>query len=48
VPSQRLHVKLHAIVADQLFRSIVLPDFWEGAVTATGTKHGICFVEETS
>jgi predicted secreted hydrolase len=48
VPSRRLHVKLHAIVADQLFRSIVLPTFWEGAVTATGTKTGICFVEETS
>jgi predicted secreted hydrolase len=48
VPSRRLNVKLQAIVADQLFRGIVLPTFWEGAVTATGTKHGICFVEETS
>jgi predicted secreted hydrolase len=48
VPSRRLHVKLHAIVADQLFRSLLLPNFWEGAVTATGSKHGICFVEETS
>jgi predicted secreted hydrolase len=48
VPSQRLHVKLHAIVADQLFRSLLLPNFWEGAVTAIGSKHGICFVEETS
>ena len=48
VPSQKLTVKLHAIVADQLFRSIVLPTFWEGADTATGTKHGVCFVEETS
>jgi predicted secreted hydrolase len=48
VPSQHLSVKLHAIVPDQLFRSILLPTFWEGAVTATGTKSGVCFVEETS
>jgi hypothetical protein len=35
-------------VADQLVRGQPLPTFWEGAVTATGTKHGVCFVEETS
>lgn len=48
VPSEHLSVKLHAVVADQLFRSVLLPTFWEGAVTATGTKSGVCFVEETS
>jgi predicted secreted hydrolase len=48
VPSERLTLSLHAIVADQLVRGLLLPTFWEGAVTATGTKHGVCFVEETS
>jgi len=35
-------------VPDQLVRGVLLPTFWEGAATATGTKHGVCFVEETS
>jgi len=48
VPAEHLTERLHAIVPDQLFRSVLLPTFWEGAVTATGTKNGICFVEETS
>ncbi len=48
VPSEHLSVKLRAMVPDQLFRSVLLPTFWEGAVTATGTKSGVCFVEETS
>lgn len=48
VPSQGLEERLRAIVPDQLFQSALLPTFWEGAVTATGTKNGICFVEETS
>lgn len=48
VPAERLDLRLHAIVPDQLVRGILLPTFWEGAVTATGTKRGICFVEETS
>jgi predicted secreted hydrolase len=48
VPSKRLHERLHAIVPDQLFRGALLPTFWEGAVRATGTKRGVCFVEETS
>ena len=39
--------RLRAIVPDQLFRSVILPTFWEGAVTATGTKSGVCFVEES-
>jgi predicted secreted hydrolase len=48
VPSERLRLSLHAIVPDQLIRGVLLPSFWEGAVTATGTKRGVCFVEETS
>ena len=48
VPGEHLTERLHAIVPDQLFRSLLLPTFWEGAVTATGTKDGVCFVEETS
>lgn len=48
VPSERLKLTLHAIVPDQFVRGTLLPTFWEGAVTAAGTKHGICFVEETS
>jgi predicted secreted hydrolase len=47
VPSERLALTLHAIVADQLVRGLLLHTFWEGAATATGTKHGVCFVEET-
>ncbi len=48
VPAERLDERLQAIVPDQLFRGALLPTFWEGAVTATGTKTGVCFVEETS
>ena len=48
VPGEHLTERLYAIVPDQLFRSLLLPTFWEGAVTATGTKNGVCFVEETS
>jgi predicted secreted hydrolase len=48
VPGRHLTEHLHAIVPDQLFRALLLPSFWEGAVNATGTKNGTCFVEETS
>ena len=48
VPRNGMALRLHAAVPDQLFRGIVVPTFWEGAVSATGTKNGICFVEETS
>jgi predicted secreted hydrolase len=48
VPAEHLALQLHAIVPDQLVRGLLLPTFWEGAVTATGTKRGVCFVEETS
>ena len=48
VPARRLTLRLHALASDQLFRGVVVPTFWEGAVSATGTKSGLCFVEETS
>jgi predicted secreted hydrolase len=48
VPAEHLTLRLHALTPDQLFRGVLVPTFWEGAVTATGTKAGICFVEETS
>jgi len=48
VPSARLTLSLAAIVPDQLVRGQILPTFWEGAATVTGTKRGVCFVEETS
>src|SRR5262249_23186902 len=48
VPDERLTLRLHALALNQLFRGVVVPTFWEGAVSATGTKTGICFVEETS
>ena len=49
VPADRLdlELELESIVADQLVRGTVLPTFYEGAATATGSKPGICFVEES-
>jgi predicted secreted hydrolase len=47
VPSERLRLSLSSIVRDQLVRGILLPTFWEGAATATGTKRGVCFVEQS-
>jgi len=47
VPSQGLAVKVRAIVPDQLVQGFLHPTFWEGVATATGTKKGVCFVEET-
>jgi len=48
VPSQHLAVSAKALVPDQLVQGLLHPTFWEGVATATGTKKGICFVEETS
>jgi predicted secreted hydrolase len=48
VPSASLTLSLHALVADQLVRGQLIPTFWEGAVSATGTKQGVCYVEETN
>ena len=47
VPSLHIEVRLRSIVSNQLFRGVLVPTFWEGAATASGTKTGICFVEET-
>ena len=47
VPSERLRLKLTSVVKDQLVRGTVLPTFWEGVATATGTKPGTCFVEQS-
>ena len=48
VPSQHLAVTAKALVPDQLVQGFLHPTFWEGVATVTGTKTGICFVEETS
>jgi predicted secreted hydrolase len=47
VPSLHLAVTAKALVPDQLVRGLLHPTFWEGVAAATGTKRGICFVEET-
>lgn len=47
VPSQQLAVRASALVPDQLVQGFLHPTFWEGVATATGTKKGVCFVEET-
>ena len=47
VPSAGLAVSLRALVDDQLVRGQVVPTFWEGASDVSGTKRGVCFVEET-
>jgi predicted secreted hydrolase len=47
VPAQHLDIRVRSIVADQLVRGTVLPTFYEGAATASGSKSGICFVEQS-
>ncbi len=47
VPSQHLDVQARALVRDELVQGFLHPTFWEGVATASGTKKGICFVEET-
>jgi len=47
VPSEQLRLRLRSLVRDQLVRGLLLPTFWEGVVSATGTKHGLCFVEQS-
>jgi predicted secreted hydrolase len=46
-PSERLRLRVRSLVRDQLVRGLLLPTFWEGAATATGTKRGLCFVEQS-
>ncbi len=45
IPSLGLSESLAAIIPDQLVRNTIVPTFWEGATTATGTRAGTCFVE---
>jgi predicted secreted hydrolase len=47
LPAQHLSLRLRSIVRDQLVRGTILPTFWEGASSVTGSKQGICFVEES-
>jgi predicted secreted hydrolase len=47
VPAERLRLTLRSIVRDQLFHGVLVPTFWEGAATVSGSKRGLCFVEET-
>jgi len=44
-PDLELHEQVDSLLPDQLVRNSVLPTFWEGAASATGTKRGFCFVE---
>jgi predicted secreted hydrolase len=48
VPSEHLSLRLRSLAPDQLVRGTILPPFWEGAASATGTKQGACFVEEAA
>jgi predicted secreted hydrolase len=45
VPALKLSERVRAIVPDQLVRNTIVPTFWEGVATATGTHTGLCFVE---
>lgn len=47
VPSERLRLSLRSLVRNQLFRGSLLPTFWEGVAAATGTRRGLCFVEQS-
>jgi predicted secreted hydrolase len=47
ITSPRLQLSLRSLVRDQLVRGRLLPTFWEGVASATGTKHGLCFVEQS-
>jgi predicted secreted hydrolase len=47
VPSAGLTISLRSLVDDQLVRGQLLPTFWEGAAEATGSKRGVCFVEQS-
>ena len=47
VPSQGLDLRLVSPIADQLVRGTVLPTFYEGVADATGSKQGVCFVEQS-
>jgi hypothetical protein len=42
-----LELRLVTALPDQLVRGTVLPTFYEGVAHATGSKTGICFVEQS-
>lgn len=42
-PRMTLHVR--SLLHDQIVRGRILPTFWEGAASVTGTRRGLCFVE---
>jgi predicted secreted hydrolase len=45
VPVLGISESLRALFPDQLVRNTIVPTFWEGVETATGTHAGTCFVE---
>jgi predicted secreted hydrolase len=47
VPTLGLDLRLRSLARNQLFRGVLVPTFWEGASSVTGTKRGDCFVEVT-
>jgi predicted secreted hydrolase len=47
VPALALDLRLSSLARDQLFHGLVVPTFWEGASSVTGSKSGVCFVEVT-
>lgn len=47
LPSTGLTLSLRSLVEDQLVRGRLLPTFYEGAAEVTGTKRGVCFVEQS-
>jgi predicted secreted hydrolase len=47
VPALGLDLRLRSLARNQLFRGVVVPTFWEGASSVTGSKSGDCFVEVT-
>lgn len=47
IPSRRLTLSLRSLADDQLVRGQLLPTFWEGAAQVTGSKRGVCFVEQS-
>ena len=47
LPAENLELRLVSVLPDQLVRGTVLPTFYEGVAHATGSKTGICFVEQS-
>ncbi len=45
VPELGLTESLRSLARDQLVRNTIVPTFWEGVSSATGSRTGTCFVE---